>query len=194
MTAHALYDLGVPIPDPDDAPRAYAECARIAGTLRPRDRHPVGFLPADRHAAAPPVAIQIAAALVDLTGAPTAFVDGQGRIPSRAWSTREGARSRAGRVRWLRRGLAVITPAVSWGARECALAAREAVREAMRDFSHVLVDLTGFEDDGELEGVAGELASAIVVAAGGRTGEGALTGAAARVAPAELCGVLVVDF
>ncbi len=195
VTAEAIYELGVPIADPDAEPLAYGECARIARRLRAPGYAPIGLAPAGPDVAVPPVGIQIASVFVDLTGASAAYVDAFGRIPTRAWSTPDGSRGPCNTLptsRWLRDGLAIVTPAAAWSPRHRALAGKRAVREVERGFRHIVVDLSGFDELGERDEIVDSLRSVVIVAAARRTTEDALLAAVEGVPPAKRAGAVLV--
>lgn len=193
MTVREVSELEELLPEPSAAPSAYAECVRIARALAAHGRTAAGFLPADSGAEPLFAALPIARALADRTGAPSAYVDAAGRLWEHEGWAADTAREPRAAVRWLREGVAAVAPASALGARDRALAARAAIEDAAREFPHVLVDLSGFDERGELGSIAESVREVIVLAAAGRTREATLARAVSRIPPSKRAGVLLLE-
>jgi hypothetical protein len=190
-----LQDMGIPILSDQAAPLIHAECVRIAQRLRRTGRKIVGLLPASDEIAVPPIAVQIGLALVELSGATVALVDGNVRWP--AFSALAAAAD-TGRdeslfvTRWVRGSLAVLTPprASDPGAGVPHLA--RLLGQGSDLFGHVLVDLTGFDLTGDHLAAIELVQAALVVAQAGLTREADLVRLRQELPAGKNLGVLLV--
>jgi hypothetical protein len=178
----------VPIAHGDDEPRAYAECIRIARHLRTPGYAPVGLLPADAATVIAPLGIQLAATIVDVTGQASAFVESSAGMGAQAPSTT----STRGATRWLRTSVALISPARERAPCAQAAAACEAIEGAAARFGHVVVDLTGFERNGEIATVLASVRRVVIVASALETTERAVLDAVAHIPRPKRLGVMLL--
>ena len=189
----ALRALGIdPLTDPRHA-GARAELVRVARRLRARERKAIGLLPATREVGVVATGVQLGLALVELTGAPIAFVDANARWPALGAIGREAKGDRAVfATRWLHGTLALLTPRRAPAAGGAVPDLERIVGEGREMFAHLLVDLTGFEELGEHLAAIDLLDGVVVVAEARATREQALLDLA-RDLPAELdLGVLLI--
>jgi Mrp family chromosome partitioning ATPase len=152
----------------DEAPEEM-EGARVARLLREQGRRAVGLAPADDGVAVPAIAILLGSALARLSGRPVGVVDAAGSWPG-APDLCDSAIPDGSLLAtsWLRDGLAVLLPrAFDPGAALVPL--RTALGRAPASFEHLVVDLTGFAQLGELPAATQLLDGALLVARSGRT-------------------------
>jgi hypothetical protein len=188
VTADAASEPEVPIAHGDGQPRAYAECIRIARRLRTPGYAPVGLLPADAATVIAPIGIQLAATIVDVTGQASAFVESLARVRAQATSPT----STRGATRWLRTSVALVTPAREQAPCAQAAAACEAIEGALARFGHVVVDLTGFDRNGELAMVLASVRRVVIVASALETTERAVLDAVVRIPRPKRLGVMLI--
>ncbi len=180
-------------PERDFAP--YAELLRAARRLRDAARRAVAFLPANETVPTTAVALQLARALSNVVRAPVAFVDANTRRPQLNGLVlvppSEAARGfQAARVdEWL----TILTP---FGCRgdaglDVALIA-QVIRHECAPFRHVLIDLTGFEREGEHFSAMDLVDGVVVVAAAGHTHEREVIRGHQQVTEGRDLGVLLV--
>lgn len=152
-----------------DVEEVRVECTRVAGLILDRGCKLVGLLPAGREVAVPAVALQVARALVDLTGSPVAVVDAAGTWPA-ASPIREEQRSAPSlfATAWLVENLAVLTPK-SFDIGGMLRKLEAALDDEAALFGHLVVDLTGFEGMGEHAAAMGALDAVALVARAGKT-------------------------
>lgn len=180
MTKNTRKVFDLTIAGEEDSPAAYAECIRIARRLRTPGYAPIGLVPAPG-VEVEPVAMRLAAALVDLSAQPTALV----------YALARSARRR-GSIRWLRPALAVITPEAAVHAAGKAAAARAAIARAGDSFRHILVDLSGLEALGELQSVLRSVQRIAVVASARATRETEVLALARSLPAPKQLGVMLV--
>ncbi len=191
----ALTAIGIPL-DAPDLGKLSAECSRIARKIH-RDRtRVIGFIPSDDRVAVPPVIIHLGLALCNLSGGTVAVVDANMRYPALA----ELARTDVAReldesafaVRWLRGSLALLTPPRVERAGEVVRQLARMLLQSSDLFSHVLVDLTGFELLGEHASAAACMDGVALVARAHHTREQELVELAQVMPRGRFLGVLLV--
>ncbi|HVJ16978.1 MAG TPA: hypothetical protein VM686_16165 [Polyangiaceae bacterium] len=193
MTHANLTELGIPPIDPDAQPNAYAAVLRAARQLRLSDRRTIGFFPTETRVAVLPLLLQLSLALSEHGKVPIALLDVNARFPALGTRARERAADDEGMVAIeLDTSVQLFTPRRARG-RAFSEAEFSRLIEKKRDhFRHVLVDLTGLEQEGEhLFGF--RLVDATVLVAHARsTHEYALVLAARQVPAERQLGVLLV--
>jgi hypothetical protein len=105
--------LGIRLDDEDEAERLRIDCIPVARRVAHAHTRIVGLFPASAEVGVPAVGVQLGLALMDVTGAPVAFVDANVRWPaiSRiAVGTRTDDDESLFATRWLRGHLALLTP------------------------------------------------------------------------------------
>ncbi|HEU4538847.1 MAG TPA: hypothetical protein VFS00_32230 [Polyangiaceae bacterium] len=159
-------------PERDYGP--YAELLRVARRLRDGRRRTVAFLPSDDAVPVTDVALQVGRALGNVVRAPVGFVDANTRRPQLNGLVlvppAEGWRGfQAARVdEWL----TILTPFGCQGDAGLDLALiAHTVKHECSPFKHVMVDLTGFEREGEHFSAIDLADGVVVVAEAGRTHE-----------------------
>jgi hypothetical protein len=190
-----LLDLiGIQLAAGEDLPEVRAECTRIARRLSAAGTKIIGIVPADDRVAVPPIAIQIGAALCDLTGATVAVVDANVRYPG--LSALAGARSDKEEsvysTRWIRGSLALLTPPHAERAGQIVPQLARLLLDGVDIFAHVLCDLTGLELVGEHASAAACMDAVMVVARAHRTHEDDLLALRRQMPPDRFLGVLLV--
>ncbi len=181
----------------DDLGEMRAACAKVArrlikiGTMVPAKV--VGFVPTGDDVAVPPAMIQLALALSNQTGSPTAVVDANVRYPGLSALASEGQiGDTVYSTRWVSQSVALLSPRGSARAGEVVPQLARVVSDGAELFGHMLVDLTGFELIGEHASAAAGMDLVIVVGRTHRTREAELL-ALAQVLPADkFLGVLLV--
>lgn len=191
----ALAAIGIPLSAPELG-NLNAECSRIARKIY-RDRaRVIGFIPSDDRVAVPPVIIHLGLALCSLTGATVAVVDANMRYPALAELARTeavpGLEDSAFAVRWLRGSLALLTPPRVERAGEVVRQLARMLLQSSDLFSHVLVDLTGFELLGEHASAAACMDAVALVARAHHTREQELVELAQVMPQGRFLGVLLV--
>lgn len=135
-------------------PAVYAELLRVARRLREADRKVVALLPASAAVAAAPVALQLGLTLADVAEGRVAVVDANTRLP--AWGALAAQAAPAPglddsplTVSWIADRVSVMTPATRRpGSLDLELL-EQTLHHGCEDYCHVLVDLTGFAEEGE---------------------------------------------
>jgi hypothetical protein len=195
--------LDDPVASPEDRRLVHAECVRIARRLRAEGVARVGLLPADAEIAAPPFAIELAAALSQLCGGDIAVVDANLRWPafprparrhggdgppSSAPADRAGAFS----ARRARDGVTVLTPRARASAAVGLELARGVVDEWSSRCAHLVVDLTGFDAIGNLLDAVSLADGVLLLAAAGTTRTADLARLHAELPEAARLGVVLL--
>jgi hypothetical protein len=186
--------LGIPIVTAEVNEEIHAECVRIARRLQSSNSKIIGLIPADSKVAVPPVAIQLANALVELSGATVAYVDANVRFPAIS-EVAAGEKHRQEGVfstRWLRGSLALLTPPKAERAGEAVPALARLLLDGVELFGYVLVDLTGFDLLGEHASAAACMDSVMLVGEAHRTREADVVEFLRDVPSSRLLGVLLV--
>lgn len=188
-----LARLGIPIGE-DRSGELKASCARIARRLHEEKIRVVGFVPADDRVAVPPLIIQLGLALCELTGATIAVVDANVRYPGLT-DIAHGKSTDHDSVfstRWLRGSLALLSPPRVERAGEVVPQLARVLIDGAELFSHILVDLTGFELLGEHASAAACMDGVALVSRAHQTREHELIELARLMPRGRFLGVLLV--
>lgn len=172
-----------------------AACAPIARRIRDDKLRAIGFVPSDPEVAIPPLLIQLGMALTELTGGTVAVVDANVRYPGLPTLNRGQSPDHDSSVfstRWLRGSLALLSPPHAERAGEVVPQLARVLIEGVDLFSHVLVDLTGFELLGEHASAAACMDAVTVVGRAHKTREPELVKLADLMPPGRFLGVLLV--
>jgi hypothetical protein len=183
--------------DGDDLGEMRAVCTQIARKIIQAgglaDARVIGFVPAGADVAVPPVMIQLAISLSNLTGAPTAVVDANVRYPGLSVLASE---SQLGdtvySTRWISPAVALLSPRGLERAGEVVPQLARVVADGSDLFGHMLVDLTGFELIGEHASAAAGMDAVVIVCRTHRTREPAVLALAQELAADKFLGVLLV--
>lgn len=187
-----LAALGIDLASDLHLPEVRTEAMRIARRLQGSGAKAIGFVPADRDVAVPPVLVQIGAALCDLTGATIAVVDANVRYPGLRGLVGGSEPSTVFSTRWLAGSLALLTPARVERAGEVVPALARLLLDGSELFAHILCDLTGFELIGEHASAAACMDGVVVLGRAHKSRESELL-ALARLMPRDrFLGVLLV--
>jgi hypothetical protein len=173
---------------------AYAELLRTARRLRDSGKRTMAFLPSEASVPTTGVALQLGRVLGNVVRAPVAFVDANtlrpqlnGLVlvpPAEGWRGFQPARV----DEWL----TILTPfGCQGGALDLTLIAH-AIRRECAPFRYVLVDLTGFEPEGEHFSAMDLVDGVVVVAEVGRTHERNVLRSSQQVTAERDLGVLLV--
>lgn len=187
-----LAALGIELATDERLPEVRSEAIRIARALTAAGAKAVGFVPADREVAVPPVLVQIGAALCDLTGATIAVVDANVRYPGLRSLVGNETSEEVFSTRWLAGSLALLSPARVERAGEVVPALARLLLDGSDLFAHILCDLTGFDLIGEHASAAACMDGVVLIGRAHRTREDQLL-ALARLMPKDrFLGVLLV--
>ena len=183
--------------DGDDLGEMRAACIKIARRIilagKLMEMRVVGFIPAEPSVAVPPVMIQLALSLSNLTGSPTAVVDANVRYPGLSMLASEAQLGdTAYSTRWVSQSVALLSPRGMARAGEVVPQLARVVEDGADLFGHMLVDLTGFELIGEHASAAAGMDAVVVVATTHRTREPAVLGLAKVLPEEKFLGVLLV--
>ena len=191
-----LEAAGIPVVRDRDAPGVRAECMRVARRLRLTGRRVFGLTPVDPRAAVPPVAVQLGVALMELGGSTVAYLDANTRWPALALpSGQDTAGDGDGpfSTRWLFESLALLVPRTEARAVDAVPQLERLLFDGVEIFEYVLVDLTGFDRLGELEGAVDLMEQVILVASAGRTRETDILEYQMRLGADRILGALLVE-
>jgi hypothetical protein len=184
--------LGIELATDERLPEVRSEAIRIARRLAASGAKAVGFVPADREVAVPPVLVQIGAALCDLTGATIAVVDANVRYPGLRALVDGDQSDQVFSTRWLAGSLALLSPARVERAGEVVPALARLLLDGSDLFAHILCDLTGFDLIGEHASAAACMDGVVLVGRAHHSKEDELL-ALARLMPQDrFLGVLLV--
>ena len=189
-----LARLGIPIGE-DRSGELKESCARIARRLHEEQIRVVGFVPADDRVAVPPLIIQLGLALCELTGATIAVVDANVRYPGLTAVAHGKTTDHDDSVfstRWLRGSLALLSPPRVERAGEVVPQLARVLLDGAELFSHILVDLTGFELLGEHGSAAACMDGVALVSRAHQTRERELLELARLMPHGRFLGVLLV--
>jgi hypothetical protein len=195
-TTTLLEAAGIPIIGNRDEPRVRAECTRLARRLHLSGKHTFGLIPVDVHAAVPAAAVQLGVALMDLSGSTVAYLDANTHWPLFGDSTGERAgngQSSPFVTKWLFESLALLVPSTPTRAADAVPALEAQLQSGRGLFQYVIVDLTGFDGLGELEGAMELLDLVLLVARSASTRENELLELHARMPAKKTLGLLLVD-
>lgn len=187
-----LTALGIELATDERLPEVRTEAIRIARRLATAGAKAVGFVPADREVAVPPVLVQIGSALCDLTGATIAVVDANVRYPGLRALVGSDQSDQVFSTRWLAGSLALLSPARVERAGEVVPALARLLLDGSDLFAHILCDLTGFDLIGEHASAAACMDGVVLVGRAHHSREDELL-ALARLMPQDrFLGVLLV--
>ncbi|MBI5070609.1 MAG: hypothetical protein HZB56_20465 [Deltaproteobacteria bacterium] len=146
------------------------ECSRLARILRERGLHTVGLYPVGRDAGVMSAALELACALAE-QGSVVGVVDAAAGWPCAPELAQGGTdEQRAAVTTWVLERLAVLTPRS--GGRGGTEQLLDIVTQEAWGFSHLILDLTGFERRGEHVAAAGLVHAWALVARSGRVRAG----------------------
>jgi hypothetical protein len=151
--------------------------------------------PVDENAAVPPIAVQLGVALMELGGSTVAYLDANTRYPALTptGSGDDPDGTGAFSTHWLFESLALLTPKKHARAVDAVAQLEQALSEGAQLFEYVLVDLTGFEQLGELEEALDLVEHLILVVSAGRSRERDLIDFQLRLADQPILGTLLVE-
>ena len=193
MTQADLTELGIPPIDPDSQREAYAAVLRAARRLRLSDRQVIGFFPAESRAPILPLLIQLAFALSEEGDVPVALVDANARFPALGDRVSTVAADTEGLVALeLTASVELYTPRRARAKAFSEAELSRVIEEKRARFRHVLVDLTGLEQEGEHLLGFKLVDGTVLVAHAKSTHEYALVVAARQVPVERRLGVLLV--
>jgi hypothetical protein len=175
--------------------RLRVQCILAARRIVHAQRNIVGLLPASAKVGVPGLGVQLGLALVAVTGAPAAFVDANVRWPAIsdiAVGTRPDDDESLFATRWLRGTLALLTPPRAGAAGAGLPQLARVIQRAGELFTHLIVDLTGFEKIGEHLAAIEMMDGVIVVARAGVTREDELLNLAPELPRRSHMGVIIV--
>ncbi len=176
-------------------PLLRAECIRIARRIVTQGRRRVGLWPASSAVAAPPLAVQLGAALADLTGTPVAFVDANLRWPAASeLSARgeQGAEDAFFATFWLHPSLALLVPKRVGEAGSGAPQLQLLIARSQEIFPYLLIDLTGFDRLGEHHEALELVDATVIVGRARRTTEHDLLTLRYQLSAQKTLGVVLV--
>ena len=203
-SATALLDaVGIPVLRDRDAPDLRGECMRISRRLRITGKRLFGLGPADEKSAVPPVAVQLGIALMELSGSTVAYLDANTRwpaLPADLVDTQTSAAVRESEsrerspfsTRWLFESLALLVPRTPTRAGDAVPQLERLLFDGVELFEYVLVDLTGFDRLGELDGAVKLMDFVILVARAAGTRERDLLDLKSDLDPDRILGALLV--
>ena len=186
--------LGIERLDPDASPELYAELYRVARRVREAGRAVVGLLPTGSDVAVVPLALELAFALADACEGAVAVVDANTRWPAlqQMRSPKDERSKKSGfRTTWLASFLAIMTPIEASEARALDGLDRLLMHET-QGFTHMLVDLTGFERHGEHWGMLDAIDGVLLVGHPGATREDEILRLHNDMPPGKILGVILV--
>jgi hypothetical protein len=166
--------LGIRLDDAAAEERLRVQCIPAARRIVQARRAVVGLLPASEKVGVPALGVQLGLAIVDVTGAPAAFVDANVRWPAIsqiAVGTRPDDDESMFATRWLRSTLALLTPPRAGAAGAGLPQLARVIQRAGEIFAHLLIDLTGFKKIGEHLAAIEMMDGVVVVARAGITRE-----------------------
>ena len=169
--AEALRAAGIGFADDkhDDRRAVQVECARLVRRMRERLVHTIALVPAGDDVAVPAISIEIGRAFADKSAGAVGVVDAHASWAC-ARALVEGALPDGTLVvtSWLLENLAVLTPRISQPGAMLRQLHSLVVEQALI-FSHLVVDLTGFDHLGEQMAAFDLLDAVVLVARSGRT-------------------------
>jgi Mrp family chromosome partitioning ATPase len=176
----------------------HVECLRVAQRLRRLGLRSIGLFPASAEVGVVGVAVNLAAAIAEIAGAPVAFIDASLRWPALAGVLEGEARPEDGssargpfRARWVRDQVALLIPSRQ-EARSASLGVLKDALAAQPAFDCCLVDLTGWERLGEHLQAFALLDGVIVVATTGVSTEADILRAQDEVPAVRNLGTLLL--
>ena len=191
-----LEAAGFKLPDLSPNSLMRAECMRVARRLRLTGRRVFGFAPADDLTALPPTLLQLGVAMMELAGSTVAYLDANTHWPALpaylTQITKDESNDRFV-AKWLLESLALIVPTENQHASEAVPQLERVLTEGVEIFEHVLVDLTGFDRLGELDGAIRLMDKVILVARSGSIRESTLLGLQTRIGKDRIFGTLLIS-
>jgi hypothetical protein len=189
-----LKAVGIPRLDPEGSPDLYAELYRIARRVREAGRTVVGLLPTGPDVAVAPLAVELAFALADACEGAVAVVDANTRWPALqgVTSSKDERSKKSGyRTTWIESFLAIMTPIETSEAMRLDGLDRLLMHET-QGFTHMLVDLTGFEKAGEHWGMLDAIDGVLLVGHPGLTREHEILRLHEDIPATKILGVILV--
>lgn len=190
-----LESVGLRVVGDDENPLVRMECMRIGQRLLQTKHKVIGLVPTGERVAIPPLGIQLGMALTELTGSTVAYVDANVRYPGLSGLARGEATDSDRSVfttRWLRGSLALLTPPRAEKPGEVVPQLARLLLDDIEIFSHVLVDLTGFDVLGEHGSAAACMDAVMLVGQAHKTTERTLLGFRQEMPANRFLGVLLV--
>ena len=179
-------------PNPSDG-EAYAAVVRIARKLVSTDSRVIGLAPADDRVAVPPVAVRLAFGLTALGVAPVSVIDANTRFPAFAELVPPHAHNEGNYFRVvIDKNLWLLTPALEVRQGQEIPSLKAVLDTCLLEASMLLVDLTGYRQLGEHLKAYDLMDGILMLAASGRTREGAIKRSSDEVPQARQLGVLLV--
>ena len=169
-----LQALGISLDDEAAEERLRVQCIPVARRLVSAQKGVIGLLPASEKVGIPALGVQLGLSIVQVTGAPAAFVDANVRWPAIseiALGTRPDDDESMFATRWLHGSLALLTPPRAGAAGAGLPQLARVIQRAGEIFAHLLVDLTGFTKIGEHLAAVEMMDAVVVVARAGVTRE-----------------------
>ena len=178
-----------------DNPMVRAEAMRVARRLRLTGRRVFGFTPVDDLTAVPPVLIRLGVAMMELAGSTVAYLDANTSWPALPadlipQSQKEDTSHFV--TRWLLDSFAFLVPREKTRAVDAVPQLERVLTDGVEIFEHVLVDLTGFDRLGELDGAIRLMDQVILVARSGGIRERTLLDLQARIGKERILGTLLI--
>ena len=192
-----LERIGVPLIRGDTDRRTVGvrtECLRVARQLAELERTRIGLVPVGKDVSVLPVALQVGLALHDLVGSTVAYVDANVRWPAVADGLGQTADDglTAFETRWLFESLAILVPPHTASSGDVLPRLRWALEEGSDLFGSMMVDLTGFELIGEMQGAVDMLDGVVLVAGAGVSREDEIVAIYNEFEPQQVIGALLV--
>ena len=175
-----------------DASPTYAEVVRVARVLQRTGCRVFGMLPAGANVPVPPLALRLAVALQELSGADTAVVDGNLRWPSTLLSEGTGPRHLLFHSLWLRPEVALIAPRQEGPPGAGVPQLRLMLHATIEQFAQIVIDLTGYMELGDHVEAIDLTDGVILVGRAGKTKESELVRRSAALPESKRLGVVLV--
>ena len=179
-----------------DETRIDADFVRVARALRLRGGlRSIGLVPTTARTDLAPVVLGLGVALAGQTGAVVAVVDATGVFAGLgdASSEPEEEATAFASIRWLHPSVSLLSPKTAASA-HTRLHVLEHLLDAFESrYAHVLVDLSGFDQTGDLLGAVRRVSGTVLVGRAGRTSERDLGARAAQIPEDRRVGVLLIS-
>lgn len=169
-------------------PELFARTVQLARKILHYKYKRIGFVPS-KHAAVTGVALQIGFTLSELEEGTVAYVDANLRYPALHHRTSSGD---AYSTRWLKNQFAYLAPNGARHPGALIPSLNAVLHQGGALFEHMLVDLTGFDEFGEMQTAIDSMDQVIIVARTGRTTEEDLLATRQKLDETKLFGVLLV--
>lgn len=176
-------------------PPAYLAVAQRLASAAKSELRTVGFLPASKHVAVPPVVTRLGLALSQISGATVGFVDANLRWPATAGQVHASAAEAASAfvTRWLHDSFALLVPSHRGEAGAGVPELQRLITDGNELFAHLLIDLTGFARFGEHLAAAKLVDALVVVARAHVDSTSELATLSDEIQESRFLGVLLVD-